>query len=93
MGIKSMSEQVKMYITTYALTQGIYDTTGKVKDGYFYPEKIDRVFAINRDCFPALDMAVEQARKMAQRQLKSLEAKKQKINKLLDGDKFKVKNI
>ena len=88
-----MSEQVKVYITTYALSQGIYECLGEVHGQYFRPADLYvKGRTVGKDCFYTLDEAIDKAKTMAQRRLKSLEAKKQKINKLLDGG-FKVNNI
>jgi hypothetical protein len=82
----------KLYVTKYALTQGIELTSGKLKDDWFWPDGSFRSLKLGRDCFLYIDDALKDAEKRREKKILSL---KNSIGKLkqLKFDKDSVKEV
>lgn len=66
-------ETMNMWITKYALTGGIQEVAGVIKDGYFHPSKSYSSFKVGRDAFATLDEARKDAEARRAKKIGSME--------------------
>jgi len=82
-----MDSDAKMWISRYALTEGIYQRTGQVKGEYFcYGSALSTQFSvlmeIGKDAHATKDAAIAAAEAVRVKRLRSMERQMQKLRDL-----------